>query len=288
MTLRLFTLVHGEPYLTWMERGLLASLMWPKNRAALKWAHWHIYTTQSSQDRAVEIAKRLEIPIQVNIVPEAWSGELLAGAVRHLFMDCAKTGDQFLVAPPDTIFGEQSVETMLAIARTPKLVISVAPVRVNAEFMDTFSGAPLTNAQLVGQAWRNLHRTWQEADMNLKFTNSFAGGVSWQKVAPDLYQVTHLLPTPFLVDPTPHDSEWFRQYGAPGSFDHLWPARVVDEGRQRFIASSDAAFAVEITEKDKNIPVLYPNDERNPTNYLGHQQHNHINRNTSVTFRAES
>ena len=287
MTLRIFTLVHGEPYLGWMEKCLVPSLMWPINRGAIRNAHVHLYTTVESSDRAVEILKRLELPIMVKHQPPEWAGQFLHSALLDCIYDAASDGDAIMIAPPDTIFGEQSVETLLALHKEPKIVIAAAPVRVNDDFLEEFNGEIIHhNAELVTMAWKYLHPTWSEANIALPKTNSFAGGVSWKKIGNKLYSVTHLLPTPFLCDVSPSDAEWFRRYGAPGSFDHIWPSKLVDEGRQRFIGSSDGAFMVEVTPKNQNIPVLYPQDTANPTNYIGSNRHNHINRNTVVIFRG--
>jgi hypothetical protein len=145
----------------------------------------------------------------------------------------------------------------------------------------------MINSQLVSMAWKHLHPTWRDANIILPHTNSFVGGVSWKMIGDKLYAVTHLLPTPFLIQPHPSDGEWFRLYGGPGSFDHVWPAKLVDEGRQRLVASSDAAFAVELTMKHENIPPLYPLDPTNPSQYSGANKHNHINRNSVCVFRGD-
>lgn len=287
MTLRIFTLVHGEPYLSWMEKGLVPSLLWPINRNAIRNAQICLYTTPESSDRAIEIMKRLELPIMVKNQSPEWAGQFLHNALLDCIYEAASEGDAILIAPPDTIFGEQSVETLMALHKEPKIVIAAAPVRVNDDFWDEFNGERAhPNAELVSMAWRHLHSTWANANIALPKTNSFAGGVSWKKIGDNLYSVTHLLPTPFLCDVAPSDAEWFRRYGAPGSFDHIWPAKLVNEGRQRFIGSSDGAFIVEVTMKDQNIPVLYPQDTANPTNYIGSNQHNHINRNVVAIFRG--
>lgn len=287
MTLRIFTLVHGEPYLTWMERGLVPSLMWGINRAAIRNAVIHLYTTEESGTRAVGILRRLELPIRVTYQTPEWAGAFLHNALLNCIYESASEGDAFLIAPPDTIFGDQSLETLVSLHKEPKIVISAAPVRVNDSFLDDFDGMkPMSNAKLCSMAWNHLHATWRDANIEMPKTNSFAGGVSWKKIGHKLYSVCHLLPTPFLCDVAPSDAEWFRRYGAPGSFDHLWPSKLTDEGRQRFIGSSDGAFIVEVTPKDANIPVRYPRDPNNPTNYIGHNQHNHVNRNTVVIFRG--
>lgn len=270
-----------------MERGLAKCLQWPSNRAALKWAHWHIYTTEASKERATKIASAVGLPITMKIVDEEWAGTFLAKAVNEFVMDCARVGDRFLMAPPDTIFGEQTLDTLISIARVPKIIVSIPPVRVNQTFLDDFTGDVTNNPQLVSLAWKHLHRTWTDADMQRRFTNSFAGGVSWHEITDGLYAVTHLLPTPYYIDPSPSDAEWFRVYGAPGAYDHLWPGKLVDEGRQRLIGSSDAGFAVELTMHDQNIPVLYPADPADPTTYIGNNKHNHVNRNTVAIFRGE-
>lgn len=289
MTFRLLTLACGEPYLTWMERGLVKSLMWPTNYAAVRNAEWHIYTTETMQERMTEILRPVGLPVVMHAIEEIpnGGGVMLASVMREFIMDCAAEGDTFLVCPPDTIFGDQSIETMVALAREPKTIVSVAPVRVEQEFMEEFTGERMTNAPLVSLAWKYLHATWRDANIVLPHTNSFVGGVSWKQIGHQLYSVTHLLPTPFLIQPHPSDGEWFRLYGGPGSFDHIWPSKLVEEGRQRFVGSSDGAFAVEVTMKTENIPPLYPVDPAHPSQYSGSNKHNHFNRNTVVVFRGE-
>lgn len=287
MTLRLFTLVGGEQYQNWMRNGLAKSLSWPRNRNAIRHAEWHLYVTEESREPVLEIARPLGLEIHLETMRQEWAGAFLAQAINHCLRDSAEHGDTMIVCPPDTIFSEGTLETFISLAIEPKLIISFPPVRVLPSFMDEFSGEPADSASLVSLAWKHLHSTWRDANIKLPRTNSFAGGVSWRKISDKLITVTHLLPTPFYIDPHPSDAEWFRQFGYPGAFDHIWPAKLVEEGRQRYIGSSDAAFAVEITEHDKNIPVLYPVDPANPTTYLGNQKHNHINRNTVCVFRGE-
>lgn len=286
MTLRLFTLVDGLQYRQWMRDGLVKSLQWPANHSSVKNAEWNLYTTQESADEVIEIARPVGISLSIKIVEPQWAGQFLANAVNHCLRGCSEQGDQMLVCPPDTIFSDGSLATFMALAAEPKVVISSPPVRVVPSFFEGFTGEPMSGANMVSLAWKNLHSTWRDANIKLPRNNSFAGGVSWRKVSENIFAVTHLLPTPFYIDPAPSDGEWFRQYGMPGAFDHLWPGKLVDEGRQRYVASSDAAFAVEITEDDKNLPVLYPVDPTNPTNYLGNQKHNHVNRNTVCVFRS--
>jgi hypothetical protein len=288
MNLRLLTIVGGEPYLTWMRNGLVPSLLWEKNRSAIRHAQWHIYTPLALNDRVIDICHRVGLDIVMHeIEPITNGGITLAAVMREFIMDCAAEGDPFLVCPPDTIFGEQSLETIVAMSREPHSVVSVAPVRVNPTFMDGFDGEPMSNARMVSRAWQHLHPTWRDANIRNPKINSFIGGVSWKQTADNLYSVTHLLPTPFLIHPHPSDSEWFRLYGGPGTFDHHWPAKIVDEGRQRFIGSSDGAFAVEITNENENLPPMYPTDPNNPSQYSCTNKHNHVNRNTVVIFRRE-
>lgn len=287
MTLRLFTLVHGEPYMTWMQQALVPSLSWPINRNAIRNAEWHIYTTEQSRDRVIEIARPLGLTMKICEMNPDWAGQFLASAVRQIIMEASSEGDQILMAPPDTIFGEGTLETFVALGRDPRVVISAPPVRVNQSFMSSFAEAegPVFNETLVYMAWKHLHATWRDANITMPRNNSFIGGVSWKALSANVFAVTHLLPTPFYLGVAPSDGEWFRLYGTPGAYDHIWPAKLVDEGRQRLIGSSDAAFIVEITEADKNIPPLYPVNPSMNTEYSGQNKHNHVNRNTVCIFR---
>lgn len=292
MKLRIFTLVWGNQYLDWFERACVASLCWPKNLAALRahTAEWNVYTTDGDIPRVRSILERTSIPIQTHPFGHRnSSGETLQPTILDHLKNCVQTGCGFFMAPPDTIFGDGSVETIATVGMQPRTCVAVAHVRVNAAgFLGEFNGAPMENPTLVSLAWKHLHKTWADADTSKPLTNSFLGGVCWRSIGSNLFAVTHRLPTCYLGNIDNSDVEWFAKQYETGTFDHTWPVKLVKEQRHRLIGSSDAAFIVELTREHENHPPLQQRDENEPDKFWRDLEHNYVNRNSVVIFRGNS
>lgn len=290
MKLRIFTLAWGNQYLDWFERACFTSLTWPRNLAALKSAavEWNFYTNQGGIDRARSIIERSGIPCQTHpFAPNNSSGETLQPVILDHLRNCVQTGCAFFMAPPDTIFGEGSVETICTVGSQPKTCIAVPHVRVNAEkFMGEFSGQPMENAQLVTAAFKHLHKTWTDAEAPKPLTNSFMGGVMWRRIGNNLYAVSHRLPTCYLGNIDQTDVDWFAKQHETGTFDHTWPVKLVKEQRQRVIGSSDGAFIVELTRENENLPPVHQVDPAEPDKFWRDLEHNYCNRNLVAIFRG--
>jgi len=71
-----------------------------------------------------------------------------------------------------------------------------------------------------------------------------------------------------------------------GNYDHAFGNRLVQEGRQRIIGSSDAAFMVELTPVGVSEGDLQKIDPEYPDNYWQDVPHIQINRNTMMIWRA--
>lgn len=289
--MRLFTLCWGEPYFTWLEHALLKSLLWPLNHAAVL-AHgteWNIYTRDGDREKLAPIVERLGLPIQFHSFSmNNSSGESLQPALLDHLRNCLQTGRAAFVAPPDTVFGEGSVAAICAIGAVPGTCVAVPHVRINGGAYAQLGGHPWSNEDLVDFSWQNLHRTWLDADASLGNTNSFMGGVSWRRLRKGLYAVTHRLPTCYLANVDASDVAWLAQQWETGTWDHTLPTKWVKEQRQRTIASSDAAFIVELTKETDNIPPCQPSNPSEPDKFWRDLEHNYVARNVVTIFRGAS
>lgn len=291
MKMRLFTLVFGEPYCTWFENALMRSLMWPRNlEATREFAVEHnIYTRDEDRDRLRAIAERHGIPLQFHpFTRENSSGETLQPCLLDHLRNCEMTGHAAFIAPPDTIFGDGTVATLCQVGNVPGICVAVPHVRANADALGKLGSRPVSNPALVDFAWENLHKTWADANASLANTNSRLGGVSWRELRKGLYAVTHRLPTCYLANVLKSDVAWFSAQWETGTWDHTWPAKLVKDQRQRVIASSDAAFMVELTEAHQNIPPTEPADPDEPDKFWRDLEQNYVNRNTVAIFRGAS
>lgn len=294
MKLRLFTIAWNEPYLTWFEQACVRSLCWPDNLEALR-AHaveWNIYTREGDIPRLRGIAERAQIPLQFHPFDmKNSSGETLQPAMVDHMRNCLQVGAAMFVAPPDTIFGEGSVKSICAYGQMHGICVAVPHVRMNAGAWNPGAGGDnriWSNAELVDHAFANLHRTWQDANALSANNNSLMGGVSWRELAKGLYGVQHRLPTCYLANVDASDLEWFSRQWETGTWDHTWPAKMVKEQRQRTIASSDAAFIVELTRENDNIPPVAPCNPQIPDAYWRDLEHHYVNRNVVSVFKGVS
>lgn len=286
--LRIFTIAYGERYLDWFERACVRSLMWPRNRAALRAAEaWDVWTTPEDAPRAEAIAKASGIPVVVHDTIKGAKEDLLQSLTGQ--MQLVRDRGAFLFAAPDNVFGDGSVASLLAIATVPKICVAVAPLRVAAEgFLEAMGPGPLTNPQLVKLAFERLHPTVAKAESSVRETSSYASGVFWRKLGDGLYAVTHRMPSAYLMQPTKGDMKWFKHHPKFGWFDHWFPQTLKEQQRERVIGSSDAAFIVELTSADVgNVPSI-ETDVAAPDKFVdGDREHYMRNRNFVLIWRAE-
>lgn len=294
--LRAFTAVWGEQHLDWFEKFCLKSLSWRQNAAALEGVTW-VFLTRDEHRPRIEKAiadsgikiKDLEfmvLPPDFDKNPHAAGAFMLQGFLMEMGR-CITFGAQSLTAPPDTIFGEGSVMNMREMARARDSVVFAVHTRVTPSIESEIS-FPTSNAKLVTAAWKHLHKTWEDAQDGLEKTNSYIGGVSWAYLDHGLYSVCHRLPTPYLINFTPEDLTYFKAQLHYGVIDHFWPHEcLIDFERMRVCGSSDAAFMVEVTPADRNIPPIehYRHDE--PDLFFRNLKHNKANRLFRVILRGE-
>lgn len=292
MRIRLFSIVWGDKHIDWFERACVASLSLPKNTAALHdhVAVWDIATREGDRSALSKIAHRLDLPFQFYPAQtELDHGPALQDSLIQVMRRCLSDNTTLLLAPPDTIFGDGSIGHIINAAISKNVCIAVPHVRAVPRILQENNFAR-SNARLVSLAWKHLHRTWRECDAARTHTNTFGGGVSWRQIGDGLYAVTHYIPTVYLANFLETDLEWFLACKKPDAWDHAWPSKIVAEGRQRVVGSSDAAFMVELTGEFNNIPNVQLADPNEPDKYWGfisNAAHPVFNRNVLSIFRAE-
>lgn len=295
--LRIFTSVWGDKHVDWFEKYCLFSLKWPKNSEALEGATWTVLTTDKDKDKikALIDASKIKIKdVNLMILPADFNphhaGTLINQGLLMEMQYCISYGAQMFLAPPDTIFGNGSIASMREMARQRDSVIFAAHIRVLPEIQKLLFAdyCVLSNAELVSAAIKYAHATWTCAQDGLEGVNSYVGGISWKWIADKTYAVTHRLPTPYLINWTPEDIVFFKNQLHWGVIDHAWPHDcLIHTERMRLCGSSDAAFMVEITEAQNNIPPVAAYHEDEPDLFWRNLSHNKVNRMFSVILRGE-
>lgn len=294
--LRLFTCVWGD-YLDLFENALVRSLSWPLNKSALEGATWDLCTKKADFQKANDIAKSVGINVELHEVPDEMTGDhpMMGAIILQIFkpriQKCVETNSRMLLAPPDTIFGGDSIENILKIGEQKDTVVFVAHPRAHPTILEALNPSGSTgNGGLVTACWQHLHVSWREAEYfpNVGRLNSQVGGVLWRKLNEETMVVTHRLPTPYLINWTKEDLAYFNNAAVFGQIDHDWPAEcVVNQERARYVGSSDAAFIVEITDANKNIPPLTQHSDIEPDKFWKNLSHNKHFRQMSVIFRKD-
>lgn len=290
MQLRLFTLVYGAKYIAWLASACLPSLRWPRNYTALrKYAcHWDVYCDDADRQPLLELLAPFDIPLSFHPVVHA-GGEHLTqhdALVRHTRL-CSDHKVAMFVVPPDTVFGEGSLENIFAAGEPPGTCVSFVHVRVDSFLQHGRPWTdPVSNPQLVTLAFQHLHPTWEFADLALPSTNSRIAGVAWRKAGDKLWLVQHRLPTCYLANVNRSDVDWMDRH-RPGLWDHGWPEKLVNEQRHRYFGSSDPAFAIELTDMGNNLPSVEPKNADVPDEYAAEFGHHATNRCLVVTLRGE-
>lgn len=287
-----------------MERGLINSLSWPKNNQAIQHAIYHVFTSPGEADRVKKIVSKIipEEQIQVTSLLEVIARSrahptaanfLLLGFVSAMHESLA-SGEQLLIAPPDTVFSEGTIPNLLDFGSQPDTCIAIPHPRVEPTFlvsMNSESHGAIDSPAMVRIAWENLHRAWSESRVGRDQTGTYIGGVSWRETHDGSYAVQHMLPTNYLCNFTADDLTFFTSPKSGfelnfGNFDHTWPSEcLIPKGRQRTLASSDLGFVVELTDPNCNIPPLRNANPFQHDAFARQLAHNCHNKQVITTFR---
>jgi len=293
MSLEILSTVWGRQYLETFKKTAIESLSWDKNKEALikEGTTWNIYTDKEFIPEITALCHELNHEIKYNIQSRETLRDYIdenQSATIWQMRRSIDTGCKVLLAPPDTLFGDGTIAGLLSAAEDPGSVVVVPHPRVLPSILEEIEPMPLPidNAPLVGIAWRHLHEAWIHAEVGCKDQSSYIGGIWWKKVN-GLITGKHLLPSPYMIHFLEQDMEYFDKACSFGHFDWRWPGDIlVPQGRQRYIASSDLAFIVEITDPNKNVPQIYENQPA--TGFHRDDPHNRANAQIMFTFRGAS
>lgn len=288
--LHIFTLVFGADYVSHWRRAGAASLLWPRNLAALNTVEvlWDIYTSAESEAEIRAAAEVLPLgdtdKLEITVVPPNKDAALVP-AIEKAW----KAKAYFMPAPPDLIWGDGSVGSLLKLMPFAYgRCLAVPHVRVARDkFMAGFNGDPISNPQLVSKAFGALHESFAGARVPAEKHNTTSTGTVWTELDRDLYAAGFFLPTIHMMQPTEADVKWFKSTPGPDHWDHRWPAALVGTDRHRIVASSDAAFMVELTADDELHPPRGAIVKGKWDEYGGKLAHHIANRNTVCVFRGE-
>lgn len=297
--LRIFTMVWGETHTDWFERACARSLAWPKNQAAIRGSTWNIMSKKEDSEKVLKIAQSVgvktlvytELPAELEgNAPNM--GHYMLQALLAMMNVCLKDGSQLLTAPPDTIFSDGTIQNLIQMAKYGATCVAVPHARVSPSIFGSLKDGALSGPELVRRLFKHAHKSWSLCEIGLRESCSFVGGISWQKLDQNLYAVQHRLPTVYLSNFTAGDLSFFQQPhdGYPpvyGYWDHVWPTLLVKDQRQRTVGSSDAAFILEVTKEDLNVPPMTQSNPHEPDAFWRNEYHNGINRQFSYIMRGE-
>lgn len=284
--LHIFTHAFNGAYASQWKRAGAVSLLWPRNLAALNTMDvlWDVYTSKSSEEEVRAAAALLPFKFEVTAIDREKDADLRAALEK-----AHKAQAYFMPAPPDIIWGDGSVESLLRLMPFAYgRCLAVPHVRVaEKKFMAGFTGEPLTNAQLVKKAFAALHEAFAGSEVPADRHNTGTTGTVWTRLATGVYAAGFFLPTIHLMQPTEDDVKWFKTTPGTDHWDHRFPASLVAKDRHRIVGSSDAAFMAELTPDDLVHPPRHPTVKGKWDEYGGNLAHHSLNRNTVAIFREE-
>lgn len=307
--LRLWSCFWGDKHLDLFEKALVRSLSWPLNKAALHGASWDIWTKESDFAAAADIAKAVGINIELHAadsfiadMPTKYLNDM-GVMINKMFCisakRCLETDSAMLPAPPDIIFGGDSIANILQAGEQAGQVVFVDHMRVKPDILRALDRSharvSLSNPGLVNLALEFPHRSFVEAEYGKERINSFVGGIFWKRRPNGIIAWNHRLPTPYLINWTQEDYDFFSRENPPdqwpqvfGQIDHEWPGLCVyPKGRARVLGSSDDAFICEVTDEESNVPPLMNYQKNEGDRFWRGAYHNHVNQMFCVTLRGE-
>lgn len=287
--MQIFTVVYGDKHVELFRRSCLRSLAFPDNRRAIFGSKtvWNIATDKKHEDYIARMVDAFFSELQVNFIP-MWSLrdyiDPIQSAIIKVITKCLQSNEHLLMAPPDTIFGNGTINNLMKVGSEKDSAVVVPHPRVLPSFLLEDIEPYLTNEELVTRSWKYLHQSWEDAERGHPRQNSFVGGVTWWR-EDKLIKVIHRLPTPYYMQFTEEDLRYFKNQISFGGFDHTWPSDVlIPRGRYKYITSSDDCFIVEVTEREKNVPPIWAGSVDSFWRLGVQERHN---ANVVSTFRGE-
>lgn len=306
----IFSMFYGQHYVDLFRRACFRSLNWPKNQLVLTGRTWNVITTTDHFDEVKKIFEGSPFKLQlfgigefqgvagcVNVkTSQCDGGVLMLNGLRDQIVFCLQNNSKLLLAPPDTIFGDGTVDNLLTLGSEPETCVAVAHPRVLPSILepieyDGSTDGAISNQKLVSLSMKHAHDSWKFAEIGHKHNNSYMGGIAWKRLSESLISVTHRLPTPYFMGFNRSDWDYWCGTVSFGALDHSWPGdRLIRQERLRVVGSSDACFIAEVTDHDKNVPPVLTDEtrERLPLNddYWGDRLHHSVNRLFNVIWKA--
>lgn len=314
-TVRLYSAFWGQKHIDLFANALVPSLSWIQNKTALQdvSATWEIWTKAEDFPVVADIAKEVGISIVLNDLTPFLNdldtkylkdtGVMLNEAFKISAKKCLDTNSRMLLAPPDTIFGGDSIPNILQAGEYKDRVVFVFHMRVLPSIIDELARQAnrfgpmnsISNARLLKLSLNNAHRSFTEAEVTGDRINGYIGGIFWRRRPNGIIAVQHCLMTPYLINWTEEDLAFFSRQNPPGTWppvfgecDHLWPGVLVyPKDRAVVLGSSDDAFLCEITESESNVPPLQHYVQNEPDLFWRGAIHNKINRSFHITLRGD-
>lgn len=289
--MKIYTPCWGEWHIELLEKALLKSLMWEKNRAEIEGCEW-IFTTETEYEatRIKQIVEALPLKTKINIkiylirgISRSDVGMSLMHTLVPTMEECLKEKQPLLMATPDFIFSNGAITAFKELCSDLGDCATIAHMRVLPEVLPLISETAPTNTQLMQIGFNHPHSSWTEAEER---KNTFIGGFEWRRFGA-IRAVRHYLPSPFYAKFIYSDPAFYKQShdGFPpgfGLWDHKWPTELLKNNRLRFIGGSDLACMIEVTKPMNNtVPI------KEGIGYHRKEFHNNIQSQFVSVFRGE-
>lgn len=291
--MNVFVPCWGKKHIDLFKRSLARSLSWPRNAKAMAGCTFYFVCEEPAEaDDLVSHLRQLPFVCKGEAFlfpPEMKSprfdrGIALVYPLLEMIRECLRGRRPLLMATPDFIYGDGTIAAFQAMGSEPGSCVSIAHLRVLPEILDMLYFR--SNAAFMSLGLQFAHRSWTDQPRNFH-----KGGVKHWETAPATFAVQHFMPSPFYVnfirDDLKHFGEKDPLTGMPpgfGMWDHLWPSRLLEAGRLRYIGSSDIACMLEVTDADKNVAPI----EGGKTEFFRTHFHNKTQGQFISCFRGET
>ncbi len=263
--IELLTIAYGEHHLELFRKTALKSLAQLKNKRCFydENTRWNICTDDKHFDHVRRTVDIYFPELEVNLISRSdlrrYIDPIQAATIWQI-EESIRNKSKVILAPPDTIYSDGTIKSMLDKASEGTCVAVAHPRTLPSILEHEFIG--LSNPDLVSLAWKHLHQSWSHAEMGCDGYNFRAGGVQWEYINSEQIRGIHMLPSPYLLQFTSEDLDFFKHQISFGSFDHIWSAQMlIPQGRRKYMNSSEDGFIIEITDQHKNVPPLFPGDQ---------------------------
>ncbi len=190
-------------------------------------------------------------------------------SILKILKHCVDNNLIMFMAPPDTVFSNDSVYNSISFAYLKRKSFAAAHPRVSTNFVDHYREFPkdgFKSPEMVAYALNNSHPNFEYADEELSFSTVHAG-ISYRKISKSLYAVTSNMPSPYVVIPTSEDIVFFEESGTFNDWDRGWLSLLLKKNRVKISGSSDMFFCMELTE-DRDNAIVQPKKVKSPWNDL--------------------